>query len=90
MVGTFDLVCCLNINHNTCEYLQIVSQISLVDEGYGSPPGGSDVVVVGIEHLPDQMSVCVATGGGDVLLWNTTNNQVIKCYSIDLHMNCSH
>ena len=59
-----------------CECLQVVCQVSLVDEGYGSSPDDAELVIVGIEHLPDQMSVCVATDRGDVLLWNTANNEV--------------
>lgn len=31
--------------------------------------------VIGIQHLPDLESVCVATGKGDVILWNTLTEQ---------------
>ena len=30
---------------------------------------------VGIQHLPDLESVYVATGKGDVILWNTVTEQ---------------
>lgn len=33
-------------------------------------------VVVGIQDLPDQESVCVATAQGDVILWSLNTNQV--------------
>ena len=44
-------------------------------EGGFLPADGSGRVV-GVAHLPDQMSVCIATAAGDVLLWNTTTDQV--------------
>ena len=43
-------------------------------EGY-LPEDGSGIVI-GIQHLPDLESVCVATGKGDVILWNTATSQV--------------
>ena len=48
--------------------------MSLVSDGY-MPPDGSGVVV-DIEHLPDMMAVCVATGRGDIILWNMTSGEV--------------
>ena len=52
----------------------MTQQISLVSDGY-LPPDGSGVVV-DIEHLPDMMAVCVATGRGDIVLWNTSSGEV--------------
>lgn len=44
------------------------------------PEDGSGVVV-GIQDLPDQESVCVATSQGDVILWNPNTNQVYSMFS---------
>ncbi len=57
--------------------VQIIHQVSLVEDGY--LPGDSSGGVVGIQHLPDQMAACVALASGDLLLWNTTTNQVRSC-----------
>ncbi|XP_038077716.1 elongator complex protein 1-like isoform X2 [Patiria miniata] len=48
---------------------EILWTLSLVEQGYATPSEGS--VIIAIQHLPDQQSVCVATGRGDVLLYNT-------------------
>lgn len=53
--------------------MQAVSSVSLVSDGY-LPADGSGCVI-GIQHLPDLESVCVATGKGDVILWNTVTDQ---------------
>ena len=54
--------------------LQAVSSVSLVSDGY-LPEDGSGCVI-GMQHLPDLESVCVATAKGDVILWNTVTDQV--------------
>ena len=54
-------------------FIQTVSSVSLVSDGY--LPGNSTGRVMGIQHLPDLESVCVATGKGDVILWNTVTEQ---------------
>lgn len=54
-------------------FMQIVSSVSLATNGY-LPEDGTGRVT-GIQHLPDLESVCVATGKGDVILWNTVTEQ---------------
>lgn len=56
--------------------LQAVSSVSLVSDGY-LPEDGSGCVI-GMQHLPDLESVCVATAKGDVILWNTVTDQVSR------------
>lgn len=58
---------------STLFFMQIVSSVSLVTDGY-LPDDGTGRVT-GIQHLPDLESVCVATGKGDVILWNTVTEQ---------------
>lgn len=58
---------------STLFFMQIVSSVSLVTDGY-LPDDGTERVT-GIQHLPDLESVCVATGKGDVILWNTVTEQ---------------
>ncbi|KAK2177216.1 hypothetical protein NP493_613g03011 [Ridgeia piscesae] len=60
---------------------QVTKQISLVSDGY-LPPDGSGIIV-DIEHLPDQMAVCVATWRGDLILWNTSSNELEGVGSVD-------
>ncbi|XP_078368242.1 elongator complex protein 1-like isoform X2 [Oculina patagonica] len=60
---------------------QVVSTVSLVSDGY-LPEDGSGRVIA-IQHLPDLESVCVATGKGDVILWNTVTNQIECVGSVD-------
>ena len=63
----------------------MTKQISLVSDGY-LPPDGSGIIV-DIEHLPDQMAVCVATWRGDLILWNTSTNEVrmvSNCFSFQV------
>ncbi|CAH1797491.1 unnamed protein product [Owenia fusiformis] len=55
---------------------EIVSSVSLVEHGYLPADVTSGKTIVGIEHLPDQMSVCVATVMGDLILWNTSTSEV--------------
>ena len=47
--------------------------MSLVSEGF-LPDNGSGNVI-GIQYLSDLESVCVATGKGDVIIWNTNTKQ---------------
>ncbi|XP_072037766.1 putative elongator complex protein 1 [Amphiura filiformis] len=49
---------------------QVQWHISLVEQGYLTV-GDSTGHIIDIQHLPDQMSVCMATSNGDVLLYNT-------------------
>ena len=51
-----------------------MNEVSLTAERY-LPEDGSGTVV-GIQDLPDQESVCVATATGDVILYNLSTNQV--------------
>ncbi|XP_067016133.1 elongator complex protein 1-like [Acropora muricata] len=60
---------------------QVVCSVSLVCEGY-LPEDGSGYVI-GIQHLPDLDSVCVATGKGDVILWNIVTKQIECVGSVD-------
>ena len=45
-----------------------------MEESYLSSDGSGKVV--GLQHLADQMSACIATTKGDVVLWNTSTSQV--------------
>ncbi|MCI4381664.1 hypothetical protein PGIGA_G00254560 [Pangasianodon gigas] len=60
---------------------QVLNEVSLTMENY-LPEDGSGVVV-GIQDLPDQESVCVATAQGDVILWNLNTNQLECVGSVD-------
>ncbi|KAL0974256.1 hypothetical protein UPYG_G00217790 [Umbra pygmaea] len=53
---------------------QVVNEVSLTADNY-LPEDGSGTVV-GIQDLPDQESVCVATATGDVILYNINTNQL--------------
>lgn len=48
--------------------------MSLTADGYLAEDGSC--AVVGIQDLPDQESVCVATAAGDVILYNFSTSQV--------------
>lgn len=65
---------------------QKVSSVSLVTNGY-LPEDGTGRVT-GIQHLPDLESVCVATGKGDVILWNTVTEQLECVGSVDSGLRC--
>ena len=54
----------------------MVNEVSLTVERYLPEDGGG--TVVGIQDLPDQESVCVATATGDVILYNLNTNQVLR------------
>uniref|UniRef100_A0A6Q2X8U6 Elongator complex protein 1 n=1 Tax=Esox lucius TaxID=8010 RepID=A0A6Q2X8U6_ESOLU len=60
---------------------QVVNEVSLTADGY-LPEDGSGTVV-GIQDLPDQESVCVATATGDVILYNLNTNQLECVGSVD-------
>ncbi|KAG5845628.1 hypothetical protein ANANG_G00141300 [Anguilla anguilla] len=60
---------------------QVVSEVSLTAENY-LPEDGSGTVV-GIQDLPDQESVCVATASGDVILYNLNSSQLECVGSVD-------
>ncbi|KAI1888284.1 hypothetical protein AGOR_G00183440 [Albula goreensis] len=60
---------------------QVVSEVSLTAEDY-LPEDGSGIVV-GIQDLPDQESVCVATASGDVILYNLSTRQLECVGSVD-------
>lgn len=62
--------------------LQVVSEASLTAEGF-LPEDGSGVVV-GLQDLAELESACLATAGGDVVLFNFSTCQVsstemLKC-----------
>ena len=52
----------------------MLTNISLVEDGYLADDGSS--FIVGLQFLPDQTSVCVATSKGDLLLCNVVTNEV--------------
>uniref|UniRef100_A0A8C7IL55 Elongator complex protein 1 n=1 Tax=Oncorhynchus kisutch TaxID=8019 RepID=A0A8C7IL55_ONCKI len=54
--------------------IELDPRVSLTAERY-LPEDGSGTVV-GIQDLPDQESVCVATATGDVILYNLSTNQL--------------
>uniref|UniRef100_A0A6Q2XQB8 Elongator complex protein 1 n=1 Tax=Esox lucius TaxID=8010 RepID=A0A6Q2XQB8_ESOLU len=60
---------------------RVVNEVSLTADGY-LPEDGSGTVV-GIQDLPDQESVCVATATGDVILYNLNTNQLECVGSVD-------
>ncbi|XP_069486709.1 elongator complex protein 1 isoform X2 [Ambystoma mexicanum] len=60
---------------------QFTSEVSLTAEGF-LPLDGSGQIA-GIQDLPDQESVCVATTTGDVLLCNLNTNQLECVGSVD-------
>ncbi|XP_072524985.1 elongator complex protein 1 [Salminus brasiliensis] len=60
---------------------QVVNEVSLTAEDY--LPEDGEGVVVGIQDLPDQESVCVATSRGDVILYNLSTNQLECVGTVD-------
>uniref|UniRef100_A0A8C7HHX8 Elongator complex protein 1 n=1 Tax=Oncorhynchus kisutch TaxID=8019 RepID=A0A8C7HHX8_ONCKI len=60
---------------------RVVNEVSLTVERYLPEDGGG--TVVGIQDLPDQESVCVATATGDVILYNLNTNQLECVGSVD-------
>lgn len=52
--------------------LQVISEASLSAEGFLSEDG----VVVGLQDLAELESACLATAGGDVVLFNFSSTQV--------------
>ncbi|XP_054842373.1 elongator complex protein 1 [Eublepharis macularius] len=60
---------------------EVTNEISLTAEGF-LPEDGSGHIV-GIEDLPDQESVCVATATGDVILCHLNTNQLECVGSVD-------
>ncbi|XP_068740348.1 elongator complex protein 1-like [Montipora capricornis] len=65
---------------------EVISSVSLVSEGY-LPDNGTGYVV-GIQYLSDLESVCVATGKGDVIIWNTITRQLECVGSVDSGLRC--
>ncbi|XP_046881186.1 elongator complex protein 1 isoform X2 [Hypomesus transpacificus] len=53
---------------------QVVNEVSLTAANY-LPEDGSGLVV-GVQDLPDQESVCVATASGDVILYNLSTSEL--------------
>ncbi|XP_036407119.1 elongator complex protein 1 [Megalops cyprinoides] len=60
---------------------QVVNEVSLTAENY-LPEDGSGSIV-GIQDLPDQESVCVATASGDVILYSLSTSQLECVGSVD-------
>ncbi|XP_064414336.1 elongator complex protein 1 isoform X2 [Latimeria chalumnae] len=60
---------------------QIINAVSLTAENYLSEDGSG--LIVGIQDLPDQESVCVATAAGDVILYHLNTNQLECVGSVD-------
>ncbi|XP_071964263.1 elongator complex protein 1-like [Antedon mediterranea] len=60
---------------------QVSLNVSLTTEGYIQP--NSTDHVIGLQHIPDQQSVCAATNRGDVLLINTITNEIECIGSVD-------
>uniref|UniRef100_A0A8C1VGB2 Elongator complex protein 1 n=1 Tax=Cyprinus carpio TaxID=7962 RepID=A0A8C1VGB2_CYPCA len=58
-------------DHRTQE---VYKEVSLTADDYLPEDGGG--VVVAIQDLPDQESVCVATASGDVILYNLNTSQL--------------
>lgn len=64
----------LLIQKRTLHVVQVVSEASLTAEGF-LPEDGSGVVV-GLQDLAELESACLATAGGDVVLFNFNTCQV--------------
>uniref|UniRef100_A0A8C0EGY0 Elongator complex protein 1 n=1 Tax=Bubo bubo TaxID=30461 RepID=A0A8C0EGY0_BUBBB len=62
-------------------YVKVTREVSLTAEGF-MPEDGSGCIV-GIEDLPEQECVCVATAAGDILLCNLSTKQVECVGSVD-------
>lgn len=60
---------------------QIITDVSLTSESY-LPEDGSGQVV-GIQDVPDQQSLCLATATGDVILCNLSTGQLECVGSVD-------
>ncbi|XP_062985125.1 elongator complex protein 1 [Elgaria multicarinata webbii] len=60
---------------------EVANEVVLTAEGF-LPEDGSGCIV-GIEDLPEQESVCVATAAGDVILCNLNTNQLECVGSVD-------
>ncbi|KAM5194035.1 elongator complex protein 1 [Mantella aurantiaca] len=60
---------------------QIITDVSLTSEGF-LPEDGSGQMV-GIQDVPDQQSLCVATATGDVILCNLNTSQLECVGSVD-------
>ncbi|NXA13966.1 ELP1 protein, partial [Sapayoa aenigma] len=59
----------------------VTREVSLIEEGF-LPEDGSGCIV-GVEDLPEQESVCVATAAGDILLCSLSTKQVECVGSVD-------
>ncbi|NXG25553.1 ELP1 protein, partial [Grallaria varia] len=59
----------------------VTREVSLIEEGF-LPEDGSGCIV-GMEDLPEQECVCVATAAGDILLCNLSTKQVECVGSVD-------
>ena len=59
--------------------MQIVSQVSLTEDGYVSDDGAVHIICT--QYLFDRMAVCVVTSAGDIILWNVTSNEVCTHFS---------
>ncbi|XP_037531563.1 elongator complex protein 1 [Nematolebias whitei] len=60
---------------------QVVCEASLTEDGF-LPEDGSGVVV-GLQDLAELQSACLATAGGDVVLFNLNSNQMECVGSVD-------
>uniref|UniRef100_A0A3B4C934 Elongator complex protein 1 n=1 Tax=Pygocentrus nattereri TaxID=42514 RepID=A0A3B4C934_PYGNA len=60
---------------------QVLNEVSLTAEDY--LPEDGEGVLVGIQDLPEQESVCVATARGDVILYNLSTNQLECVGTVD-------
>lgn len=54
--------------------MKVPREVSLTVDGF-LPEDGSGCIV-GVEDIPEQESVCVATAAGDILLCNLSTKQV--------------
>lgn len=55
-------------------HVQVTREVSLTAEGF--MPEDESGSIVGIEDIPEQECVCVATAAGDILLCNLSTKQV--------------
>lgn len=76
-------VVCSVLNFLPLLMLQVASEASLTAEGFLPEDGGG--VLVGLQDLAELESACLATAGGDVVLFNYNTCQVrSKVKSLDV------
>uniref|UniRef100_A0A4W4HCC7 Elongator complex protein 1 n=1 Tax=Electrophorus electricus TaxID=8005 RepID=A0A4W4HCC7_ELEEL len=79
--GTLLIVSQFSLTEYDPQSGEVVNEVSLTAEGYLSEDGSG--VVAGIQDLPDQEAVCVATAKGDVIVYHLNTNELECVGSVD-------